>query len=251
MGQAELLGVIRRHPIWRRADERTVRALSALVDDRRVPAGEAILSAGGKADRIHLLVEGAARVYYPATADGAEITVKLFWAPAAFGDAESVLRLSWAETVEALTYSRVLVIEAGPYFRLMQRDPSLCFRQYWDGARRFGVAIRSERSANLVDLVDRVIALLVAYANHFGVPDGGGLLIDHPLTQEAIAKQVGLKRRSVVDVLGRLYDSGVLVRVGRRYLVPDLTRLLRASRSAAPDLSFRTDEQPWAEPSGG
>ncbi len=247
MTTAQLLGAIRRHPIWRDASDVAVRALSAHVEDRQLGPGDAVLTAGDAANKIHLLIEGAVRVFYPATAEHAEVTVKLFWAPAAFGDAESILRTRWAETVQALTPVRVLVTPALQYFRLMQSEPKVCFRQYWDVSRRFGVAIQTERAANFDELKDRVIALLVAYANHFGEPHEGGVLIEFPLTQDEISSQVSSNRRSIVQVLGGLYEGGLVSRVGRRFLVHDVTKLLAATRSGAPQLSFKTDVQPWAE----
>jgi CRP-like cAMP-binding protein len=244
---AQLVRGVRTHPIWRDASEQSVRSLCAIVQDVQLAPGRSVLTAGEPAEAIHLLVEGAVRVFYPATDESAEITVKLFWAPASFGDAESILRVQWAETVQALTPVRVLIAPARDYFRLMQKEPSVCFRQYWDVARRFGVAIRSERASNLNDLRDRVIAILVAYANHFGSRGEGGTLIDHPLTQEQIGKQVGATRRSVVSILGELYEKGMLRRVGRRFLVPDVAALLEVAHGPAPDLSFKTDARPWAE----
>jgi CRP-like cAMP-binding protein len=244
---AQLLGAIRRHPIWRDASDTAVRALAAHAEDRRLAPGDAVLSAGDPATKIHLLIEGAVRVFYPATEEHAEVTVKLFWAPAAFGDAESILRTRWAETVQALTPGRVIVTPASQYFRLMQVEPQVCFRQYWDVSRRFGVAIQTERAANFDELKDRVIALLIAYANHFGQPHDGGTLIDFALTQDEIVKQVSSNRRSIVQVLGQLYRGNLVTRVGRKFLVPDVSRLLAATRSGAPQLSFRTDVQPWAE----
>ena len=243
----QLIRGVRTHPIWRDASEQSVRSLCAIVRDVQLAPGDHVLTAGEPAEAIHLLVEGAVRVFYPATDQSAEITVKLFWAPAAFGDAESILRVTWAETVQALTPARVLIAPAREYFRLMQKEPSVCFRQYWDVARRFGVAIRSERASNLNDLRDRVIAILAAYANHFGTPTEEGTLIEHPLTQDEIGKQVGATRRTIVSVLSALYEQDVLRRVGRRFLVPDVGTLLELARGPAPDLSFKTDDRPWAE----
>lgn len=224
-----------------------MRALLAQTEDRRYRPGEKVLVAGEPARAIHLLVEGAVRIYYPATGDRAEITVKLFWAPAAFGDAESILRTHWAECVETLTPARVLITPAHRYFQLMRREPTVCFRQYWDVARRFGVAIHSERQANLSELTDRTIAILVAYAYHFGREEDGGRLIDYPLTQEDIGKQVGTTRRSVVTILGQLYERALLQRRGRKFWVRSIPELLAAAQDAPPNLSFRTEETPWAE----
>ncbi|MFO0724774.1 MAG: Crp/Fnr family transcriptional regulator [Myxococcota bacterium] len=244
---AQQIRLVRQHPIWRDASDLGVRALCASATEVRLRPGDHVLRAGEPAEAIHLLVEGATRVYYPAARDRAEITVKLFWAPAAFGDAESILRTRWAECVEALTPGRVLITPAKRYFELMRREPSVCFRQYWDVARRFGVAIHSERSANLAELQDRTIAILVAYALHFGTPSEGGVLIEYALTQDDIGKQVGANRRSIVTILGALYKAGVIERRGRKFWVRSVEGLLAKAESAPPNLSFRTEDRPWGE----
>jgi CRP-like cAMP-binding protein len=247
---SETIGALRRHPIWKQATDRGVRALLAHARDEKFRPGQLILRAGQPARALHLLLDGAARVFYPATDASREVTVKLFWAPAAFGDAESILRVDWAECVQALTDVRVLIIDAEKYFRVMQSEPQVCFRQYWDVARRFGVAIRSERSANVDELRDRVVALLLAYAHHFGRSDERGVVIDHWLTQDALAVEVGSNRRSVVRILGELYRRGVIARAGRRFRVPSLEKLLAISTGPTPELSFRSDDAPWAETAG-
>jgi CRP/FNR family transcriptional regulator len=246
MTASALIGALKRHPIWTNAGEQTLRALAARGREVKFRRGEAILSAGEPADSIFLLLEGAVRVFYPSTPHHAEVTVKLFWAPAAFGDAESILRAHWAETVQALTAGRVFVTPAAQYFKLMRSDPEVCFRQYWDVSRRFGVAIRSERAANFSELRDRVVALLVAYAHHFGVERSDGVLIDHELSQDELASQVSAKRRTIARALAELYDRRLVLRSGRKFVIPDLDALLEGAREA-PDISFRSDEIPWAE----
>jgi CRP-like cAMP-binding protein len=244
---SELIGAVRRHPVWRDASEQGIRGLIAESQDTHFLPREPIMPAGAPAQRIHLLLEGLARAFYPARVHKVEITVRLFWAPATFGDGESILKATWASTIEALVPCRVLITPAPAYFRLMQREPSVCFRQYWDVARRHAVTLRTERAANLDDLEARVIAILISYANRFGVDDPRGRIIDHPLTQEQIGVQVGTNLRNVVRVLTRLYRAKLVLRVGRRYAIPSLDRLIAACTSPALDLSFRSDDLPWAD----
>ena len=246
MSQAALIGLVRRHPIWRHASDAAVRRLIAVAHDRTFRAGEHILSAGQDAQALHLLVDGAARVFYPESKRRAETTVKLFGAPAAFGDAESILQAKWAECVEALTPARALIVPARAYFRLIASEPSVCFRQYWDVARRFGVAIQTERAANFASSNDRVIAVLVAYANRFGRAFDGGVLIDHPLTQDTLAQQTGAKRRTVVRTLTELYKKKLLVRQGRQYVVPSVERLVGFALLPVADMAFVSADEPWA-----
>jgi CRP-like cAMP-binding protein len=247
MASSELKGAIRRHPIWQPASDKGIEALSVAAKDERYRPGQAVLTAGQLADRHHLLLEGAVRVFYP-LAGGREVTVKLFWAPAAFGDAESILKTRWAETVQALTPARVLVIEVRRYLHILRREPAVCFRQYWDVSRRFGVAIHTEKAANLAEVGDRVIALLVAYTQHFPSRTlDGEVLIDFPLTQDDIAVQVASNRRTVAQVIAGLYKKKLVVRAGRRYLIPSVDRLLDAARRSQPALSFQSDPAPWIE----
>lgn len=241
------IALIRRHPIWRDASDNAVRALAQHIRVVPLAAGDAILTGGDLARSIHLLVEGACRVFYPATERSAEITVKLFGAPAAFGDAESIMRTRWAETVEALTPGTVLICDATTYFDIMQREPRVCFRQYWDVARRFGIAIHTERAANTASLVEQVVAIVLAYARQFGKPTARGLLIAHPLTHDDLARQSGSNKRSVVRALTELFASGALERSGRSFLVPSIEKLLAAASVPVPEVAFQSAEKPWAE----
>jgi CRP-like cAMP-binding protein len=246
---SELIGVIRRHFIWREASDRAVRALAAYTHDRTFKPGESILSAGEPARSIYLLVDGAVRVFLPPrSGDGPEVTVKLFWAPTAFGEAETVIQAPHEETVQALTHARVLITPASKYFRIMRTETSVAFRQYIDLAQRFAISIRTARAANHDDLSDRVVALIISYVNHFGTPHEGGVLIDYVLTQDDIACQVGSNRRSIVRALRGLYKDGTLVRRGRRYYVPSIERLLATTRGTVPDCSYRAEENAWASP---
>ena len=69
------VALIRRHPIWRDVSDSAVRALAQHINVVPLAPGDAILKAGDEAKAIHLLVEGACRVFYPATERSAEITV--------------------------------------------------------------------------------------------------------------------------------------------------------------------------------
>jgi hypothetical protein len=80
--------------------------------------------------------------------------------------------------VEALSFCRLFVFDPAHYYRVLQEEPTVCFRQYWDTARRFDLRINSERSARFDDLAGRVVALLASYAMHFGEPCADGSRMD-------------------------------------------------------------------------
>jgi CRP-like cAMP-binding protein len=240
------MAALRRHPIWRDASDAGLRMLAARTHERRARAGEVLVLAGEPATHVYLLVEGAVRIYHSAERGGGEITVKLFGAPAAFGDAEAIARTRRSESVQALAPVRLLAVDAVRYFQVMQTEARACFRQYFDLGRRFAVTIASEQTANIDSLTARVVAVLLAYAHEFGVVDGRGIVIDYNLTRDDLARQVGATRRSLVRALTALYHSAALGRRGRRYVITDEKRLLEfASRPVS--LAMRSGDKPWAE----
>ena len=239
MAMRELFGLLRRHPVWADASDATLALLSqgSRVVDRS--AGQVFVIEGERAGAIYLLASGAARVFYPAKKGRPEVTVKLMLAPGGFGDVACVMRTGYTATVEALMPARAIAVESRFYFAAMQREPKACFRQYWDVARRFASAVEMERAAYVTTVVERVIALLLAYAEQ-----SGG---DVKLSQDDIAQQVGSNRRSVVRVMEQLYATGGLARRGRRYEIVDRTKLLGVVSADVPNLIGTSDAAPWGE----
>lgn len=160
-------------------------------------------------------------------------------APDSFGDVACAMRTPYRASVEAIMPSSSLAVEAGAYFAALQQDGRACFRQYWDLARRFSGAAQMERAALVTSVNERVVALLLAYAEQ-----GGG---EVRLSQEDIAQQVGSNRRSVVRAMELLYRSGGLERRGRRYGVIDRDKMLDAVAGTVPDMHGTADPAPWAE----
>ncbi|MBI2373675.1 MAG: Crp/Fnr family transcriptional regulator [Deltaproteobacteria bacterium] len=242
-----IVAALRRHPIWRDADDTALRLLvqGARVEDSR--PGQMLVREGQPADRIHLLVDGAARTFYVATRARPELTVKLLRSPSAFGDVACVLRGPYSASIEALTQVRTLAIDAPTYFSALLRSPAPCFRQYFDLAERFGGATQIEKSTYAASLHERIVALLAAYARELGIPVEGGIQIDAALTQDDIASQTGSNRRTVVRSLGLLYESGALKRHGRKYVVTSVDALLLATPGEVPDMVHSTRQTTWLE----
>lgn len=230
------------HPIWRGADENDVRTLlrrSSFID---CPAGGTIVRAGEPAKNIYLLLDGSVRVFYPPTATRGALTVKLFGAPASFGDAECVLQSPWNETVQALVRSQLLATPAERYHELLRKDAQLAFRQYIEVARQFGIAIQYEKAAG--SAMARIIATIAAYASQFGRPVTEGVLIDYTLTQDVLARESDCRRRTIVRALADLYAAKLMWRVKRRYCISSIDKLLLHAQTEVPNLAVTSADEP-------
>lgn len=239
---ADVRALLRRHPVWRDATEATLRALEGGTRLVELRAGQVVVRENEPASALYLLVEGMARTYYPATKTRAQLTVKLLSAPAAFGDIACAVEGKYTATVEALSAARLLAIDRRTYFSVLQREPGACFRQYLDLAQRFAGAVQIEKSSVSPSAADRIVALLLAYAQQFGVPEGSGMLIDRALTQDELAEQTASNRRSVVRVLTTLFSSGALERRGRKLLIADRAKLIAAASGEPADLTHRSKD---------
>jgi CRP/FNR family cyclic AMP-dependent transcriptional regulator len=65
----------------------------------------------------------------------------------------------------------------------------------------------------------RLATILSELADRFGRPGSGGVRIDVPLPQEALAAMVGATRESVNRALASLQADGVICRAGRGYVL--------------------------------
>ena len=80
----------------------------------------------------------------------------------------------------------------------------------------------------------QVAALLVEYAESFGVLEGHGVRLELQLSQESMALDLALSRKSVTRTLSRFRDDGWVDKRQGRYVVRDLQALRRLS-GRAPD----------------
>jgi CRP-like cAMP-binding protein len=235
-----LRALIARHPVWEGASDAALKALSSAARLVALRPGQVAVREKEPATEIHLLVEGIARVYYPGTRTRPQLTVKLLAAPAAFGDIACAVESRYTANVEALSDARIVAIDSRTYFAVLGREPSACFRQYLDLARRFAGAVQIEKSSVSPSAAERVVALLLAYAHQLGTPEDGGILIERALTQDEIAEQTASNRRTVVRVLSALFASGALERRGRKLLIADRARLVEVAGAELPVLTHQT-----------
>ncbi len=240
-----IVGLLRRHPLWRQAEPAVIRSLAVAARIERTRPGQLFVREGECAEQVHLLSEGVARVFYMQTKAQPEATLTLLRAPAVIGDMACALQRPYTASAEALIDATSVAIPAAAYFAALGQSPSACLRQYIDLAERYCGTVSSTKVGYSTGLEGRVVAVLAAYARTLGVETPTGIRIAG-LRQDDIAVQTSSSRRCIVRALSKLYQSGALKRVGREYEIPSVEVLL-AAVPAAPDLVHRTRGGNWAE----
>lgn len=242
-----IAGLLKRHPLWRQAEPAVIRNLADAARIERTRPGQLFVREGERAEHVHLLSEGVARVFYIQTKAQPEATLTLLRAPAVIGDMACVLQRPYTASAEALVDAVAVVIPAANYFAALGQSPSACMRQYIDLAERYSDTVKSTKVAYSTGLEERVVGVLAAYARTLGIETPTGIRIAG-LTQDDLTVQTSSSRRCIVRALAKLYQLGTLKRIGREYEIPSVEALLGAV-PAAPDLVHRTRSATWIDDS--
>jgi CRP-like cAMP-binding protein len=221
--------VLQAHPLFAILDPP---ARSALLQSSRsvsFRADRTIFRAGEAATCAYFLLSGAVRQFH--RKGEVEATVKLFRAPALFGEMEVLAQQSYLENAKTLEPSEILIVPANLFRQLVDKQPAFAAALVRDLSARLCIASSNERCLAFDDIDTRLANLLLDYVNLAGDPCDGGVRIQTKLSQERMALDLGVSRKSVVRSLDRLVSLGLVEKIDGRYLVRDV-EALRAQSSA-------------------
>jgi CRP/FNR family transcriptional regulator len=207
---------------------------------RTVAAGDPILVEGQEAESVYALEEGAVRVFH-LSPKGEEVVIKLFRAPAIFGEAEALGGVPHQEHVSAVSDARLLVMPLGAIMTLLRAEPECALRLLVDVAARLAIAAYNEKSLAFHPITIRLANYLLDYAAWTNPP--GALELKIALTQDEMAAAVGGTRRSIAKDMIAWQEEGILERRGRHYLLREIEALRRYSDGDRLELTYELLEQ--------
>lgn len=209
---------LRRFPLFASASEVDLSALARATFRRPLPTHARLISEGEESREVYLLESGKVGVFY-SSPDGTAVLVKVFSAPSFFGEMEAFFRRRRQEYVEAFEPASVLVLEVEAFEHFLSRCHPACLLLVRDLAARLSIAAYHERALCFHDVETRIASLFLTFAEAYGRPQGGGILIDYRLTYELIARCLGITLKSVERAIGRWKASGLVTVDRGRYQV--------------------------------
>ena len=193
------------------------------------PAEQLLLQAGQSADTFFFLQRGSVRVFCHLPQDGREVAIKLFRAPAVFGEMECLVGIPYLESVSTLEPSSILALPRQVLLDSLAASALFANNLLRDLAARLCIASQYERALAFDDVTSRLAALFLNYIDFYGLPVEGGTLIRISLSQEQLANSLGVGRRSITRALKQWTDAGTISKRGRQFVVADkeaLTKLI-------------------------
>ena len=229
-----------KHPAFRNVSAPVREALKRAGSLQRFKAGELLLQEGTVPRGLFVLSRGSVQVFYTSPA-GQQVSVKIFSAPAMFGEMEALANIPYLESVEALETAEVLLVTREGFLAALQTSHTFALNLVEDLSARLCIAAQNERSLAFHSVEVRVANLLATYVDLYGLPVEGGIKIRIPLSQEVIGRTLGVARRSVTRALTRLSHEKVLKKAGRFFVVTSKERLLGLGDPEAFGIGYRLD----------
>ncbi len=212
------------HPVFEGVEREVVEQIVARAMERTFEPLAYVLMEDTPDVSFFVLLKGSVKVLYRSP-EGLEVVVKLFRAPAVFGEMECLTGVPYLETVQALERSVVLELPCAELIAALRRSHALTFNVLGDLAARLCIAAQNERSLAFHPVETRLANLLLTYLDFYGLPVPQGTRIRIPLSQDDLANALGVARRSVTRALKQWQDEDLIVKEGGCFVVRDKARL--------------------------
>jgi CRP/FNR family transcriptional regulator, cyclic AMP receptor protein len=229
-------GALTQHPLLDGCDARMVDDLLAHGALETFAPGAMLSREGDPADYWLLLI-GSVRVFYRSPT-GAEVTVKLFSAPAAWAEMEVLTRKPHMEDCVAVDRVVAVRVRAARFIELLDAVPRFTRNVLEDTAARFYIAAQSEKKLAFAPVEERIAHLLLSYLRMFGVPMAGGLGIRVKLAHSDIASGIGASEKSVMRALSAWQRQGILSKRSKSYVIHDVAKLEEMLQHPVPGIDF-------------
>ena len=187
-------------------------------------AREVVLTDGDPPRHVYALTKGSVRVFH-SSPTGLEVVVKIFRAPAIFGEMEALSGLPMLESVSTLEAAEIVVIPAATFVELLQRSHALALGMLRDVCARLCIASHNEKSLAFNSVRARLAHFLACYAEFDGERTATGVRIRLRMTQDDMADALGVTRRAIAKEVIRWQEEGVLEQDRGHYVIRDVAAL--------------------------
>lgn len=191
---------------------------------RRFPRGSTLFNEGEHSDRILVLLSGRVKVSY-FTEDGREVVLAVRSPGDLLGELSALDGEARSATATAIEPVEALLVPIGQFRSFVLAHPGVAFVLLEMLSRRLRDADRKRIEFGTYDTVGRVARRLVELAEDFGEPEGRGVRVALPLSQDELAGWVGASRKAVGNALSWLRRAGLVETRRRAITILDLSGL--------------------------
>jgi len=207
---------LRQIPIFSGLTEEQIKGLSGISLLKKYPKGAVIFDPYRKAEGFYVLKSGKVKIYR--TNRGKEQIIRIFTAPAFFGEAAAFMGSNfpaWAETIEN---SEIVFIPRKAFIELMKKDPEIAMRLMAVMAQRLVYLTNVIESLSLKDALSKVASYILRQAQE---KEGEEFVFRTNLA----AMELGLTKETVSRMLSKLKSLKAIEKSGSRVKIRNLKLL--------------------------
>ena len=201
---------LREIPLLGELDEEELRALSAVIVERRVPKGSYIVYAADPGASIMFITRGSAKVSLVST-DGKEIVVANLTRGDFFGEISLLTGEDRSANVVATTDCQLFVLGEDAFREHVLNNHGLSFAMMKELALRLRAAVSKIGDLALYDVYRRVARTLKSIAKETETDGEMRLVIEKRPTHQELASMTGTSREMVTRALKGLEEDGCIV----------------------------------------
>lgn len=198
------------------------------------PVGAAIYHEGEPAEALFLVAHGKVKLLQHSLS-GDEVALDLLSQGGLFGGLAVLGKHHFPHAAVAQTACCVLTTTTADFQQLLRSHPDMALAVLDTVARDLAAAHDTIRAISTLPVESRLALALLRLADRLGEADGGGILIQSPLSQQDLAAMVGSTAETISRIISGLRRSGT-VDTGRQWIrIRDratLARLADATESS-------------------
>lgn len=201
-------------PLFAGLSDETFADIAHAAMMRRVARGQAVVSAGDRADYVFLVLTGSLKAIV-SDEDGREVILSIINQGELFGEMGMFDEQLRSATVVAVVASDLVLIHKNDLCRVMQANFDVSWRIMCNLAERLRNADRKIESLALMDVYGRVARLLLELSEDVG----DETVVTRKLSKQDIARMIGASREMVSRVMKDLLQRGLIVERGTEILL--------------------------------
>lgn len=218
-----MLSALRSIPFLRQLAPKDLKEVYKISRTREYGPGEAIFSKSSPADRMFIVLSGRVKIFAPSLSKKRK-TFAYLQPGDFFGEMALLEGKPRSASAEAVEFSKLLVITAADFKRLLLRDPQLALYLLRTVSQRLRKANEEIEGLLFRNILGRVAKTLLDLSRR-GKPHGGAILLDEHYTQQELADIVGTTREPLTRAISALRRAQLLAVKEDRYLITDPGKL--------------------------
>ncbi|MFN2376435.1 MAG: Crp/Fnr family transcriptional regulator [Candidatus Binatia bacterium] len=217
--QAELcLEILSRSPVFQPATSSELERLAPRCTCERYRRGAEILRKGTVGDCLGVLGRGRVKGTLPSPEADGEFLVQMFWPGDVFGEVVIFDRQPRAGSAVAVTEAEIVFVPRVDVLALIDRRPAVALGLLEGLCDKLRVALDLSLAMRFLDIPSRLYRRLGYLCRYDSRLEGGGVRIQHGLSQKELADSIGASREGLNKVFGEWKRAGLLDH-GRGFVV--------------------------------